>query len=349
MAMLSALNTQLKTSNSLLSTFNFKLFVFHVEHGLRSSEESRGDAEFVRSFCKEQGIPCRIKHIPPGKIVSFAKRKGIGIEAAARHFRYKALSETAQKLKNKLSGETPVCILTAHTKDDAIELTLMRILRGCGPAGLAFMTERRDFGLGTWDLGSGKREEGKSGCELGTNQVVVCRPLLELTRADVIAYLTAKRVSWREDATNADLKFLRNRVRGKLAPLLDENFPSWKKGVSAMAQTQSFVAEFIAEEAQKRVRWNLISKNSLSTDASGFFSQPQIIREEAIFQAVDILLKKVKNYRTVKRAVARKFCSGAANAVNLGAVKVKCKGESIIISCDLEEFFEKGVSHRLCI
>jgi len=59
------------------------VFCLHVEHGLRPAEESSGDAEFVRDFCEKRGINCRIVSIPPGKIASFARRKGTGLEAAA--------------------------------------------------------------------------------------------------------------------------------------------------------------------------------------------------------------------------------------------------------------------------
>ena len=338
MALLNALYN-IKTADA---PFNFQLYVLHVEHGLRPSEESRGDAEFVRVFCKERGIPCTITHIPPGKIASFAKRKGSGIEAAARHFRYKALVKEAESISIKLLGEKNICkpcmcILTAHTKDDALELALMRVLRGCGPAGLAAMhrTVKREK----------LKESSKGICkERKINQFFLIRPMLEMTRNDVLSYLTAKGLSWREDATNGDFKFLRNKVRGVLIPLLNEIFPSWKKGLSAMAQTQSLAADFIAEEARQRVKWLPSFKKTLATKAENFFMQPQIIREEALFQAADELLKSFKNRRTVKRVVARRFCAGLETAADLGAFRVRRAGENIIISAVSEEYFEKWVS-----
>jgi len=325
-------------SLSKQSIFNYKFSVLHVEHGIRPSKESKGDAEFVRAFCKENTngvgrIPCRITHIPPGKIAAYAKRKGIGIEAAARHFRYKALLKTAQILASDLSGKTCICILTAHTKDDVLELALMRVLRGCGPAGLAAMTV--------------KKEQKIKNKDQSENKIFIFRPMLDITRSDVIAYLTAKGISWREDATNSDEQFLRNRVRRKLIPLLNDTFPFWRKGVSAMAQTQSLAADFIAQEAENRIKWDTYLENSLCANAAVFFAQPQIIREEALFQAADELLKKVKTLRTIKRAAARRFCEGVVTASDLGAVRVRRKGESIILSCGKGDFFEKGVSRLI--
>jgi len=322
MAMLAAL--------SGLPSLTSQISVFHVEHGIRPAEESRGDAEFVRIFCEERKIKYRVKHIPPGKVAAFAQRKGIGIEAAARYFRHKALSAEAVSLSSARLGAAYLgeahsraaclrmntAILIAHTKDDALELSLMRFLRGSGPAGLAAMPQSR----------------GR-----------ILRPLLGLTRADVIEYLKAKDIPWREDATNTDEEFLRNRIRNRLIPLLDEAFPSWKTGIAAMAQTQSLAAAFIFSEAGNRIKWD-IQKSSISTETENFNTQPLIIREEAIFLAIDELLKDVKNARSVKRAVVRQFCSGLVNAADLGPVRITRDAGKITLSRKEKEFFERGVS-----
>jgi tRNA(Ile)-lysidine synthase len=327
------------------------LFCLHVEHGLRLAEESQGDAEFVNLFCQNNDIECCVKNIPHGEISAFAQRKGCGIESAARFFRHKTLSKEAKQL-----GENTV-ILIAHTKDDLLETALMRILRGAGPAGLAAMPAKQ------------KR---------------ILRPLLKMTRADVMEYLKAKKISWREDSTNTDTQYLRNRIRHKLIPLLNELFPSWESGVFNMAQTQSLVAAFIANEARDCIRWDTCeawtcikqdnceqrgkqsyerssktSRNALHntlsntakdtrpvsvfTDAEIFFAQSQIIREEAVFLAIDELLVNRKSFNSVKRAVVRRFCAGEKNAVDLGSVKLNRKEGKIVLSRKRKEFFEKGI------
>ena len=302
------------------------LFCLHVEHGIRPAEESKGDAEFVREFCKSNSIECKIENIPPGKAAALARKRGIGIEAAARFFRHRAFSKEASRL-----GEKTI-ILLAHTKDDLLETALMRVLRGAGSAGLAAMPVKRGRLL---------------------------RPLLNMTRADVVEYLKTKNIGWREDSTNADEKYLRNRIRRALVPLLNDAFPSWKSGVFNMAQTQSLTAEFIKGEAIARVKWQEISRNDLKnsadsnfpvsvfTEAENFFAQDQIIREEAVFLAIDELLKNKKNPRPVKRAVVRCFCAGVVNAANLGPVKIAREGKKITISRAQKEYFEKGVSRLL--
>ena len=310
-----------------------EVFCLHVEHGLRPAEESSGDAEFVRDFCEKRGINCRIVSIPPGKIASFARRRGTGIEAAARFFRRRAFFRHAARL-----GEN-ARILTAHTKDDMLETSLMRVLRGAGPSGLAAMPVTR----------------GK-----------ILRPLLGMTRADVIGYLAEKKIPWREDSTNTDEKFLRNRIRRALVPLLNESFPFWKGGLSSLAQTQSLAADFLARETQNRIIWetkNFISKtpcssvssvvkNSsgsdttlgfLSTDEGNFFAQPQIVREEALFQGIDLLLSGAKNPRPIKRSSLRRFCAGGT-AVNLGEVSLRREGGKVVLSRSGGEFYERGFS-----
>ncbi|MCL2720652.1 MAG: tRNA lysidine(34) synthetase TilS [Treponema sp.] len=314
----------------LISLFAIKplnpVFCIHVEHGLRPADESCTDAEFVRTFCNSNGIKCHVEHIPPGKIEKLSRRKGIGIEAAARFYRHKAFKKEAARL-----GENTL-ILTAHTKDDILENTLMRILRGTGPAGLASMPVKRGRLL---------------------------RPLLSFNRSEIENYLKEKDIIWREDSTNTDVKFLRNKVRNLLIPLLNESFPSWKKGLISMAQTQSLAAEFIATEAEHRIHWESHGgtkarrsqrkekDNYLSADVCNFFAQPLIIREEAVFQGINTLSSLCALSKSIKRSVVRKFCEGKIKAADLGSVSVKLENGKIMLFAAQKEYFECGISRLI--
>ncbi len=108
------------------------------------------------------------------------------LEAVARHERYEFLASLKMK------------VATAHTADDQAETVLGRFLRGGGTAGLAGIYPQRDEWL--------------------------IRPLLEERRAEVRAWATARGLVWREDASNQDHRFLRNRVRGELLPMLESKY-----------------------------------------------------------------------------------------------------------------------------
>jgi tRNA(Ile)-lysidine synthase len=303
----------------------FRLRCLHVEHGIRPAEESRGDAAFVRSLCERFGVPCTVVSIAPGKIAKTAKRLNTGIEAAARFYRRRALFREGRRIEAETGA--PVRILTAHTRDDALETALMRVLRGAGPAGLAAMP-----------AGRGR----------------ILRPLLALGRADVLRYLQDKNLSWREDSTNADTRFLRNRIRHSLIPLLCETFPHWRTGIAALAETQSLAAAFIAGEARRRVSWAL-EGGFLCTGAETFFAQSPIIREEALFLGIGRYLKflagknmlAVKNRqpgKTVRRASVRRFCAGLAGAADLGTLRVRRAGDKVIIAPQKSGPTETGFS-----
>ena len=328
MAMLASLYSLSKQPD-----FCFKIAAAHVEHGIRPAEESLADADFVSDFCKANGIERHIKHIPQGKAAAYARRKGCGIEAAARFFRHRALFKTAAAL-----GENTV-ILFAHTKDDLLETALMRILRGSGPSGLAGMRITNE--------------------ELRINIKRICRPILAMSRNDVISYLKAKEIVWREDSTNTDEKFLRNRIRRRLAPLLNEFFPAWKKGIASLAETQSLAADFIVSEASSRIEWKKMNNEELSvsfstpyfliTNEINFFNQPQIIREEAVFTGINKLFSSKNNIpkKTLKRSVIRRFCAGEITSADLGSVKLSRGNEEVCVTRAGEEFFEQGISRLI--
>ena len=277
---------------------DFSLHCAHVEHGIRPTEESLGDAGAVRELCGKLEIPCAVISIPPGKIAAFAHSSGAGIEAAARFFRYRALNRERRRL-----GADK--ILTGHTRDDALETLLMRVLRGSGPAGLAPMPYNRGRML---------------------------RPLLDLTRHDVLNYLEEKGIPYRTDSTNTDIKFLRNRVRHKLIPFLDEFFPSWRVSLPALAETQALVADFLQSETQKNLPWESYftpdKRPVLQLREDVFLKAPPIIREEAVFAGTDLLAdldsggKSRKYGRTPRRSAVRRAVIHTS-AGDLGPVRLE--------------------------
>ncbi|MDR2484855.1 MAG: tRNA lysidine(34) synthetase TilS [Treponema sp.] len=303
----------------------YRVHCLHVDHGIRSAEESRGDALAVKNLCASLRVPCRIISIPPGKIAETAKAGNLGIEGAARVFRHQAWNRESRRI-------SAARILVAHTKDDLLETVLMRFLRGSGSVGLAALP----------------KERGQ-----------ILRPLLALNRSDVLEYLKIKGVSFRTDSTNEDIRYLRNRIRHKLVPCLDTLFPYWKKTVLALAETQRLTAEFLTAEVRQRILWeeNRRGGASLCTSEALFFSQPQLIREEAIFQAADRVAVSGNAKRTARfdpdsimpdrkktvppvprRETIRLFAEGSAAAgrIDAGPIRIEKRGGNVFVSSSIE-------------
>jgi tRNA(Ile)-lysidine synthase len=157
----------------------------HLDHRLRP--DSADDLRFCRRLCRQLGVPLRAGR---ADVRARAAREGSGLEEAARVDRYACLRRVKEQ-------EGADAIAVAHTRDDQAETLLLRLLRGSGRAGLACMRERAG------DL---------------------FRPLLHVSRGDVLAHLRAHGLAWREDATNADTALVRNRVRAELLPYLERRF-----------------------------------------------------------------------------------------------------------------------------
>jgi tRNA(Ile)-lysidine synthase len=301
----------------------FYLRCIHIDHNMRPQEESSSDAKFVRSFCRELHVPCAVFTVKPGRIAAVAREKGTGTEAAARMYRHKAWRKKIRDIEKKTGRR--VKVLTAHTADDMLETVLMRVLRGAGPVGLAAVPKNR----------------GK-----------ILRPLLELNRSDVVNYLTEKGIEWREDASNADTRYFRNRVRHRLVPVLNELFPQWRKSLESLALTQSLSAEFITSEAKRLVPWQPLpeaGRGALCTSAGIFFSLPAIIREEALFQGINSLasfLPENSKHREVRRLTVRRFSRGEITAADLGRLHLRNKNGQIVIKRNYRNTgtFEYGFS-----
>jgi tRNA(Ile)-lysidine synthase len=168
------------------------LSVAHVNHNLRA-EESDQDELFVADLARQHNLQFHVSKAPLHPTVAS------GIEAAARELRYAFFRQLAR------SGRVSK-IATAHTLDDQAETLLLRISRGTGIRGLSGIHPRIVFS-----------EQQQAFGEL-------VRPLLDFRRSSLHDFLRERGQTWREDSSNRDLAFLRNRVRHRLLPLIAEEF-----------------------------------------------------------------------------------------------------------------------------
>jgi len=169
----------------------------HLDHGIRGAQ-SEADARFVTDLAARLRLPltseCRpvltAERPPRG-------RKTGSLEAAARRVRYEFLREVAER-----TGADAVAV--GHTRDDQVETILLRLLRGATLSDLGGMRPSRPL--------------------TADGRARLVRPLLDIGRREVLAFLSARHMPFREDCTNRDTRYLRNRVRHDLLPLLEERY-----------------------------------------------------------------------------------------------------------------------------
>jgi tRNA(Ile)-lysidine synthase len=168
-----------------------RLWVAHFDHQLRGAD-SDADCQFVVELCQRLDIGCRLGR---QDVRAAAQQHGDGLEAASRDARYEFLQATAEEVGARY-------VAAAHTADDQAETILHRIVRGTGVAGLAGIPRVRALGPAT----------------------TLIRPLLDLRRTDVEQYLSRLGQPFRQDGSNLDASYTRNRIRHELLPLLADNY-----------------------------------------------------------------------------------------------------------------------------
>lgn len=175
----------------------FPLTAAHINHHLRADESDR-DEEFVRQLCLSLCVPLTVTNGPPGTDAVGA----VGVEAAARSMRREILRE----IRARAAADF---IVTAHQQDDQAETVLMRIITGSGLLRLGGIQPLTSDGY--------------------------LRPLLSVPRGAIEAFLAQRGVDPRRDSSNADRRFLRNRLRHELIPLLRDYNPSIVQTVAGTA------------------------------------------------------------------------------------------------------------------
>lgn len=176
-----------------MNTLGLKLKALHVNYQLRG-EESHTDEDFVRNFSKHLGIPLKVKVVDLKKRLS----KGGNLQDLARQVRYDFFKKELQKEKNAY------CV-TAHTKSDQIENFWMHLIRNSGRSGLSGMKELNGQ---------------------------IARPLLNVSRSEILTYAQLHKLNWREDSSNQKNDYLRNALRNLILPEIRTKFPGIDNNIS---------------------------------------------------------------------------------------------------------------------
>ena len=203
----------------LLLSMGYTCEAAHCNFHLRDKESDRDEA-FVRRLCHESGVLLHIEHFDT---TQYAAKKHISIEMAARELRYEWF-ETLRKQR-----EASV-IATAHHKDDSVETVLLNLIRGTGINGLLGIRPRNGN---------------------------IVRPLLCLSREEIIAYLQYIDQDYVTDSTNLQDEYTRNKIRLNLLPMMQEINPSVKESILNTAEhlnEASAIYKKGIEEGIQRVR-----------------------------------------------------------------------------------------------
>ena len=202
----------------------FSLSVIHVNHQI--SANATDWANFCVALCAKLQVPLVVKKI------QVPRQSKVGLEASARALRYQAFAEYDTD-----------CLLLAHHLDDQAETVLLNLLRGAGVRGAAAMPIARD-------QKAGSRKQGR-----GT---LIVRPLLEVSRAALVAYAKKHRLAWIEDESNLDEGFARNFLRHAVLPVIEQRFPAYRQTLTRaaghFAEADSLLDELAAIDLANAVR-----------------------------------------------------------------------------------------------
>ncbi len=228
---------------SLSEELGFRLECAHFNHLLRG-EEARRDEAFVTAWCKERGLKL---YLGSADVSAYAADNHMGIEEAARTLRYGFLEGL---------GDERTRIATAHQADDQAETLLMNLVRGSGLQGLSGIPPVR----------------GR-----------IIRPLLGVSREDILAYLAKRGLSFVEDSTNRDTVYRRNKLRNTVIPLLREMNPSFAETCGRTARLLRADDAILQETAAKYVT---VEGGRVGLSVHELMNLPQPLSSRALRQAV---------------------------------------------------------------
>ncbi len=232
--------------------YGWTVYAAHFNHGLRPTAQR--DEDFVRDWCERQNVSlfrCR------ENVGEYASQNKLSVEEAGRILRYRFLEGAAWE---RGSNEHPILVVTGHHAGDNAETVLMNLIRGCGLNGLVGIPERRGN---------------------------IVRPMLDVTRREIEAYLEKHNVPHVEDETNAAPAYTRNRVRLELLPLLEELNPRAVEHICAAAARLREDEEELSRQATAISRAGLEVPGGLAVNVDDLRQAPRPIALRACGQLLE--------------------------------------------------------------
>jgi len=271
--------------------------VVHLNHGLRG-EESDADEAFCRALAARHRQAIEVGR---RDVAQMARDEHVSIEVAARRARYDFFADAAERLNADR-------LATGHTRDDQAETFLLRVLRGAGATGLAGIRPRRG---------------------------PVIRPLLDIRRDELLAWLGSLGQSFRTDSTNRDLRIPRNWVRHRLVPLLAGHLNADIVEVLAREATvlrdEALFLDRLANDAAARLETALPDRR-IRLDARALTDLPVALARRVVRQALARTENpQFRGFDHVEQVLALARPVGDRSAADLPGVRVERNGPGVVL------------------
>ena len=201
---------------------NFRLCAAHVNHNIRTEQynnEALRDENFCRELCRKLGVELFVLN---ADVPALAKERGESEETVARRVRYDFFATIMREQDIKI-------LLTAHNADDNLETQIFNLCRGCGAQGISGIPPMREF------------PEGDG---------IIFRPLLSLTKSEILTYCEDNSLEFVSDSTNFETQYTRNRIRAKIIPELVDIFGNPQSSSQRLSAAISEDVDFINSETQ---------------------------------------------------------------------------------------------------
>lgn len=308
--------------NKLSEAIGFSLMAVHVNHGIRG-ESGDEDERFSRKLCEKYNVPFVSYNV---NVPEIASQNGLTLEEAGRNIRYKCLATYANNIANDISMQSlddvdisNVKIAVAHHKNDQAETVLFNIIRGSGLTGIGGIKPVSKKIVDIGDI-----EEKKV-------EISIIRPLLCLTREEIIAYLDYVHQDYRVDETNLENEYSRNSIRNEIIPILNKIQSRSSEHISSAAEDIREANDYIysvvkglfnehvvANEDKTEYR---IAVKPLKTE------NPYIVRQLIIY----VLQELIETYKDITKT----------HICDIYSLFNKGKGKHIILPYDLVAYREK--------
>ena len=294
--------------SELASPHRLTLSAAHLNYGLRG-EESEEDGRFVAALCRRMNIPLLTERVAPERL----RRAGRSFQETARDVRYEVLNRLATA-----AGSTKVAL--GHTADDQAETILMWMLRGAGVSGMAGIPATRE----PWFI----------------------RPLLGLTRAEILEYLAAHDIPYRLDSSNETDLYLRNRVRHHLLPVFRQLNPAitqvLARQADIMMEEEQWLEELTATHVQALSRSE--SPNEVILDLRGLVGLPVALQRRVVRTLLRTLTGRNPSYVAITSLLEKVVHGRSGAALDLRSARVGRRYDEIVIQAGLRSDEYEGTN-----